>query len=240
MITTRLPQYFRPMTGARRQRGVVLLISLIALVALTLAGLAIVRQVDTATLVTGNVTFRQSSVNTADLAVEYMLDKEGDGGFSILNVNKTRYHDNYDDWYRATMFTEENPVSPCALTDVNCIKTSGIPNVLRSAGKCRSSSDASASSVRAVWDEHTGNCAVMVLERMCRNTGQATANHCVLFNQAQIAGKWTQGQTGDGTSSSDIVPPQNGVGMRLSVRVDGPRGTTSYLQTILIYPLPDT
>ena len=223
----------------QHQHGVVLLISLIALVALTLAGLAIVRQVDTATLITGNLTFRQSSINTADLAVEHMADSSADGGFATLNGIKTRYHNNYNDWYRATLFTEENPTAPCATNDVNCIKTSGIPNVLRSAGKCRSASDASASSLRAVWDEQSGNCAVMVLERMCRNTGQATANHCVLFNEAQISGKWKQGQTGDGTDSCDITPPQNGVGMRLSVRVDGPRGTTSYLQTILIYPLPD-
>ncbi|MDN3575790.1 hypothetical protein QWZ03_03275 [Chitinimonas viridis] len=229
-----------PVPGMARQRGVVLLISLIALVALTLAGLAIVRQVDTATLVTGNLTFRQSSINTADLAVEHMADISSSGGFGILNTVETRYHNNYGGWYRSTLFTEENPTSPCVATDLNCIKTSGIPNALRAAGKCKSSSDAAASALRAVWDEASGNCAVMVLERMCRNTGQASANHCVLFNQAQVGGKWTQGQTGDGTNSSDIVPPQNGVGMRLSVRVDGPRGTTSYLQTILIYPLPDT
>jgi Tfp pilus assembly protein PilX len=61
------------LTGARTmqlycaaQKGVVLIIALIVLVAMTLAGIAIVRSVDTGNLVAGNMAFKQSSLSGAD------------------------------------------------------------------------------------------------------------------------------------------------------------------------------
>jgi type IV pilus assembly protein PilX len=50
----------------QRQRGVVLLIALIVLVAMSLAGVALIRSVDTATVVAGNLAFSQSAVQSAD------------------------------------------------------------------------------------------------------------------------------------------------------------------------------
>jgi type IV pilus assembly protein PilX len=54
----------------RRQRGVVLFISLIMLVAMTLAGIALVRSVDTTNLIAGNLAFKQGATLAADNAVE--------------------------------------------------------------------------------------------------------------------------------------------------------------------------
>jgi Tfp pilus assembly protein PilX len=45
-----------------RIRGAVLFIALIVLVAMTLAGIAIMRSVDTATLIAGNLAFKQGTV----------------------------------------------------------------------------------------------------------------------------------------------------------------------------------
>jgi len=53
-----------------RQRGAVLFISLIVLVAMTLAGIAIMRSVDTATLIAGNLAFKQSTIQSSDNGVE--------------------------------------------------------------------------------------------------------------------------------------------------------------------------
>jgi type IV pilus assembly protein PilX len=52
--------------AASRQRGVVLFIALIVLVAMTLAGIAITRSVDTGNLVAGNMAFKQSTLSAAD------------------------------------------------------------------------------------------------------------------------------------------------------------------------------
>src|SRR2546428_13810539 len=54
----------------RRQRGVTLFIALIVLVAMTMAAVAMMRSVDTATVVAGNIGFRQSAVNAADQGVQ--------------------------------------------------------------------------------------------------------------------------------------------------------------------------
>ena len=47
--------------GPRKQRGTMLIIALIVLVAMTLAGIATMRSVDTATVMAGNIAFRPVS-----------------------------------------------------------------------------------------------------------------------------------------------------------------------------------
>ena len=53
-----------------RQRGAVLFISLIVLVAMTLAGIALMRSVDTGNLIAGNLAFRNAATNAADGGLE--------------------------------------------------------------------------------------------------------------------------------------------------------------------------
>lgn len=59
-----------PRPLARAQRGVVLMIALIVLVALTLAGLSMVRSADTGVIIAGNLSFRQSAAHALDAGVE--------------------------------------------------------------------------------------------------------------------------------------------------------------------------
>lgn len=54
----------------QQQSGVVLFFALIALVALMLAAIALVRSVDTATAIAGNMTFKQGTIQEADSGVE--------------------------------------------------------------------------------------------------------------------------------------------------------------------------
>ncbi len=61
-----------------RQRGTMLIIALIVLVAMTLAGLAAMRSVDTATILAGNIAVRQASLNAADQGLQ--------AGFNLLNT----------------------------------------------------------------------------------------------------------------------------------------------------------
>ena len=52
------------------QRGAILLFALIMLVVLTIAAVALVRSVDTANLLTGNLAFKQTTIQLADVGVE--------------------------------------------------------------------------------------------------------------------------------------------------------------------------
>ncbi|MGB5079556.1 MAG: hypothetical protein WBO23_02300 [Burkholderiales bacterium] len=62
----------------RNQRGTMLIIALIVLVAMTLAGIATMRSVDTATVMAGNIAFRQSALNAADQGIQ--------AGFALLGT----------------------------------------------------------------------------------------------------------------------------------------------------------
>ena len=53
-----------------RERGAVLFLALIALVAMTIAALALVRAVDTANVISGNFAFKQSTLQMADIGIE--------------------------------------------------------------------------------------------------------------------------------------------------------------------------
>src|SRR3954449_4991021 len=52
------------------QHGIVLIVALIVMVALSFAGVALVRAVDTTTQVVGNLAFRQAAIAPANQAVE--------------------------------------------------------------------------------------------------------------------------------------------------------------------------
>jgi len=82
----------------RRQHGVVLFISLIVLVAMALAGVAMIRSVDTTLGIAGNIAFRQASLQASErgLASAYTYlssqtgtqlntDSTGNGYYSSLN-----------------------------------------------------------------------------------------------------------------------------------------------------------
>ena len=60
--------------GARRQRGVVLFIALIAMVVMSLAGVALMRAVDTTGSVAGNLAFREASIAPVNYAIEIAAD----------------------------------------------------------------------------------------------------------------------------------------------------------------------
>jgi len=58
----------------RAQRGVVLFVALIAMVILAIAGVGLLRAIDTSTGVAGNLAFRQASIAPSNLAVEKAID----------------------------------------------------------------------------------------------------------------------------------------------------------------------
>jgi type IV pilus assembly protein PilX len=73
-----------------KQQGVVLLIALIVLVAMSLAGVALIRSVDTTVVMAGNLAFSQSAVQAADsgvAAAAEWLEKKNTG--EILSTTDT-------------------------------------------------------------------------------------------------------------------------------------------------------
>ncbi len=57
-------------TSRREQRGVVLFVALIVLIVMTLAGLALLRQMGVGTSIAGNIAFKENATYTADRGAE--------------------------------------------------------------------------------------------------------------------------------------------------------------------------
>ena len=69
-----------------RQRGVSLFIALIVLVGMMLTGLALMRSVDTNTVISGNLAFKQSTVQAADQGIEAAYQwLVANAGSTVLN-----------------------------------------------------------------------------------------------------------------------------------------------------------
>jgi type IV pilus assembly protein PilX len=64
------PSPLHTVGDARRQRGVVLFVALIVLIVMTLAGLALLRQMGVGTSIAGNVAFKENATSVADRGAE--------------------------------------------------------------------------------------------------------------------------------------------------------------------------
>jgi Tfp pilus assembly protein PilX len=63
-----------PNSRPAKQAGVVLFIALIALIVMSLAAVALIRSVDTNTMIAGNLSYKQSALISADSGVETALE----------------------------------------------------------------------------------------------------------------------------------------------------------------------
>lgn len=195
-------------TGPRRQHGVTLFVALIVLVAMTLAGLALMRSVDTNILIAGNLAFRQAATAAADRGIE--------SARSYLNTNvtgSTLWNDQaqsgyYATWQSTVDLTGTNP----ALTDFDW----------NNDGYLVIANDAGSNEIR------------YVIHRICQLAGDpntATAN-CVKTTTTATGGS-AGGTKGAVTYGGQALPGVQVIYYRVTVRVLGPRNTRSFVQAIL-------
>lgn len=88
--TMRLTRNSHMQRSPRRQKGIVLLIALTVLVAMSLAGVALMRSVDNTVVIAGNISFKQASLQVSDRgsrdALAWLATKySGGAGATILS-----------------------------------------------------------------------------------------------------------------------------------------------------------
>ena len=151
--------FFRSCTrGPRsRQQGVVLFIALMVMVVLSLAGIALVRSVDTFTSVSGNIAFRQASTATLSIPVERAVYALFDSGAPI-----NKLADQPAENYYATQQAGANAL--------------GIPAALQ--GQYPPPSYPGGFQVTP--KDAAGNEARYVIERICNAAGVPALNTCEL------------------------------------------------------------
>ena len=162
----RSPRSLNRFPGKRSQQGVVLFIALIALVAMTLAGIALVRSVDTGNIIAGNVAFKQAALQEADRGVE--------AGYDALNGTTPIANRDVDDpalnYYASIQ--QEDP------------NRAGVPSLLSVA------SPAIPPGI-SITNSATGNTIYYVIERLCSAAGAASSANCVLSGGGKAAGGGT-------------------------------------------------
>lgn len=142
--------------AARPQRGIVMFIALIAMVVLSLAGIGVVRSVDTSASVAGNIAFRQASIVAVNRAIEESVD--------AIYKSKTIADFNADDLphnYYASLQAGEKP--------------DGTPAVL--AGPY----PPSGFTLAYYTDPTTGLEVRHIIERVCNAPGAQTVGRCDLL-----------------------------------------------------------
>jgi len=218
-LVSRRASTFRPTSCG--QRGIVMFIALLVMVALSLAGIALIRSADTATIVSGNLAFKQAAVYAVDRSVEQAVAALFDPVAPpatpapvIADKTVDQLAQNYYACVRNAAGTgclpaaEPIPEIPAALASVAAFQSAGLNSAAVDASK-----DAAL------------NKAYYVIERMCGAAGPPVGSNCNLASLSLGADAGTQHYEG-------IVRP-GGAFYRVTVRVEGPRNTVAYAQTIL-------
>jgi hypothetical protein len=209
-------------TWNSHQRGVVLFIALIVMVAMSLAAIALMRSVDTTSAVIGNLAFRQASILPGNFAIE----DAAAGLFSDANVaNVARIPDLTVNNPVQNYYATHDPSKDCPNSGGdNCY---GVPPPLQTKP---------ASTWPRAQTDGAGNTITYVIERMCNPNAPPVA---IPTNNSASRG-WC-----------DMMPPKQPPGTtindpslafdfkqvfyRVTVRVDGPPGTNtvSFAQAML-------
>jgi len=200
---------------AMKQRGVVLFFALIALLAMSLAAVALIRSVDTSTMIAGNLAFKQAATTSGDAGVDAAMN------------------------WLATIQTANNAINVLN----NATHPFNITNLAANPGYHSNADPALNLTADATWDDvnnvlvgtdGSGNTIRYIIQRMCRNANQPIQTADCLFSGAlqdnngqniplpqevcQGAGCPVAGQT-----------PQ----IRITTRTTGPKNTVSYVQAFV-------
>jgi type IV pilus assembly protein PilX len=196
----------------RGQNGVVMIVALVVLVVMTLAGIALMRSMDTTNLIAGNMAFKQAATHTADAAVEaavgwletnnasgsYLKANHADVGYKASTAQNNAYPLGDAFW---TQFSAGNGVCYLPIVGGVCSAAPGVANA-------------------------SGNTMAFMIQRLCPGAGDA-------LGCAVVTGTTVTSGSNEGAGDDQLSGVSTSVYYRITVRVVGPRNSVSYVQTIV-------
>lgn len=196
----------RPCPRGKTSRGAALIFALIVLASMLLAGVALMRSVDTSMVIAGNLAFRQATTAAGDTGIETAI-----AWLEDHNADSTLQYNVVASGYIATR-QDPNPAvgsQPAQSWDAFWSAT------LVPAGH-----------VRALESDATDNRVSYVIHRLCNNTGPTNVAACWSTSSAV--------SSGNSKGAGFTAPVSLGqVYYRITVRIDGPRNTLSYVQAVV-------
>lgn len=202
-----------------QQSGVVLFIALIVLVAMTLAGIALVRSVDTGNVVAGNLAFKQGATLAGDAGTEAAIT-----WLQVVAGSSSSYADQPAAGYYATSqdtldMTGSSNDPAKARVDWDFNGCSGV-----TATACITP----APSISA----GAGNTVTFIIHRLCLSPGDPNnaANTCANYKSTSSTSP-KKGELKYGDDKRFEPLPQEYY--RITSRTVGPRNTVSFVETII-------
>lgn len=193
-----------------RQRGLVLIIVLVVMAAMTLASVGLLRSVDSASQVARNISFKRDALNRNDLGLDQAFAFFRDS--NVLGAIEGRVNPNTHASRPANNYS-------AIMLQTNA---AGLPTTLASASSASAFSDSNFTAGAPYSDGTDGMSTRMVMERMCTAVGSAAADSC-LFNKRVAAG-------GDAHYDRPLVSISPLY--RITMRTDGPRNVVAYTQVV--------
>lgn len=194
------------------QQGFSLFITLIALLVMSLSAVALIRSVDTNTVIAGNLAFKQTATASADAAVETAI-----AWLQTNNNGTTLNSTSAINGYVASV--TNSAADPDGVAYWDSVAASAC--LVATGGGCVGSSGAAAV-------DASGNRSEYIIQRLCLNTGAASGASCVTSAGAVA----TDGGSLDPNNPvKGTVPTQ--VYYRILAKVTGVRNATSYIQVIV-------
>lgn len=208
------------MRDIRREKGMVLLIALIVLVAMTLAGIGLVRSVDTGNMVAGNMAFKQGATLAADAGTERAID-----WLNANNGGATLYASQVAAGYYATSQTTLDVTNTRVAETNMAVDWEG--------ESCDALGISGANCVQPSASVTFGDNAVSyIIQRLClvAEDPNSGGNSCVTY-QAKDSTSPKRGELKYGEDKRFAVLP--GPYYRIVSRVRGPRNTISFVETMV-------
>lgn len=211
-----------PTAASRRQHGISLIIVLVALALMSLAAVGLIRNVDTGTLVVGNLAFKQGATAIADRASESAI-----AWLETNNSGATLFENNANSGYYATSLTNLDVAGKSSNAARSVVDWKGDGCAWATGG----SYAACVSPAPAVTAN--GHTTRYLVTRMCKTTGDPndTANSCAkpLVTSASLSGKRGELKYAEDKRFAQLVGPY----FRIVVRSEGPRNTVSFTETYI-------
>lgn len=194
------------------QSGVALIMVLIMLAAMMIAGVALIRVVDSANMISGNFSFRQATLNIADLGVEA----------AVAELKEIRANSSEAPYPAGcTTFCRYFPARSVGSV---MLDPRGLPILGSVDGTATRVINWSGNDVNAV---PRGYSVRYVIDRQCKVAPVTDAvNQCI--NYAPQSG-------GSKKSGATVFSSASVIYYRVSIQVSGPRNTQSHVQVMLGY-----
>lgn len=201
----------RRVTMCEAQRGVVLIVALLVLVVMTLAGIALMRSMDTSALVAGNMAFKQAALHAADTGVESAI-----AWLEQANAANGLEQTNGAAGYTASTVGNSNFLASDVFWDK--LAPSGVCHLNQFGQGCTPAPEANVN----------GNKISYMIQRLCEVTGASNTSRCAVVAGTAVASGQNEGAGEDRLSGTFLL-----VYYRITVRVVGPRNGVSYVQTVV-------